>query len=83
MTHEEDIAMLKEDTVSTSNPFRIVTEILLDIANDEEEYARLYDEVRGQGGLKEDREKTRQKDRQHLLGLLNRDSAPTETIEQM
>ena len=80
MTHEEDIAMPKEDTMNTSNPFRIVTKILLDIANDEEEYARLYDEVRGQGGLKEDREKAREKDRQHLLGLLNRDSAPVEQI---
>ena len=72
--------MPKEDTMNTSNPFRIVTKILLDIANDEEEYARLYDEVRGQGGLKEDREKAREKDRQRLLGLLNRDSAPVEQI---
>jgi hypothetical protein len=81
MTHEEDIAMPEKDTMNTSNPFRIVTEILLDIANNEEEYARLYDEVRGQGGLKEDREKARKNDRQYLLGLLNRDLAPIETVE--
>ena len=72
--------MPEKDTMNTSNPFRIVTKILLDIANDEEEYARLYDEVRGQGGLKEDRERSREKDRQRLLGLLNGDSAPVEQI---
>jgi hypothetical protein len=83
MTHEEDIVMPEKDAINTSNPFRIVTKILLDIANDEEEYARLYDEVRGQGGLKEDREKARKNDRQYLLGLLNRDLAPIETIEQI
>ena len=76
--------MLKEDTVSTSNPFRIVTKILLDITNDEEEYARLYDEIKGQGNCqtnKEEREKARQRERQYLLGLLNQDS--TETITQL
>jgi hypothetical protein len=70
----------------TRNGMRMVTEILLGIANDEEEYARLYKEVRNEqyyqnGGsgklsepLKEDIEKSRKKEQEYLFGLLNNDS---------
>jgi len=78
--------MSKEDTRKTMESIRSVVEILLDITKDEAEYARLYDEVRSQHyyqndeslrlsePLKEDIEKSRKKDQEYLLGLLNQDS---------
>jgi hypothetical protein len=58
---------------------RTVVEILLKITEDEEEYARLYDQIfaeqSGMGEarrleLKEHREEARKKDHQYYLGLL-------------
>jgi hypothetical protein len=70
---------MKEGIAMAKSGMRMVIEILLEITEDKEEYARLYDQILAdQSGidearrieLKEHIEEARKRDHQYYLGLL-------------